>query len=306
MATHFLFIVNPNAGKGKAMKEWQKIEKRVRRHKVKYHSVLTNAKHHAYHIIQEKIKQGFKSVIVVGGDGSLNEAVNGIFSQEHVPPSDIALGMIPVGTGNDWARYYDLPKNYHKALGRIFNQQPEAQDVGRITYHTENGLQTGYFMNIAGFGFDALVVKSTNELQSRGNRLGIAYLFNLIRCLSKYRSMPMKVQVNGDYIDEPVFSISIGNGRYSGGGMKQTPHARIDDGMFDVTVYTQMSSWKVLRNVHRLYNGKIARVKGVKTYRCRHLSVVCEGLDYAEIDGELVGASPYDIDIIPAAVKVFN
>lgn len=304
MRKHYLFIVNPNAAKGKAGKDWRRIERHVGKRDVHYKAVLTNSPGHAVSIVEEELRLGYKNFVVVGGDGTVNEVVNGIFHQQIVPPEEISIGIIPVGTGNDWARYYKIPKKYSKALDHVFSEEVHFQDIGKLTHLVDGRPSTHYFANIAGFGFDALVVKATNDMQDRGNRLAIAYLFNLIRTAVSYRSIPMTIDINTQRFEKKVFSISVGNGMFSGGGMKQTPQAEINDGYFDVTIYDDMPLLKVVRNVSKLYNGKILNISGVHHYKTKRL-VVQDGPDLlAEVDGEIIPNGPFEIEILPSALKV--
>jgi YegS/Rv2252/BmrU family lipid kinase len=305
MKKQYLFIVNPNASKGKAGRDWHKIERLIRRKDIQYKAVLTIEPNHAINIVEEELRLGYKYIVVVGGDGTLNEVVNGIFTQRVIPPEEIYLGIIPVGTGNDWARYYGLNKKYQKSIKPLFNNNVIFQDVGKITHSIDGKTNTHYFVNIAGFGFDALVVKSTNEMQERGNRLAVVYLFNLLKAAFSYHSIPMHIEINGEQIKKKIFSISIGNGKYSGGGMIQTPEAKINDGLFDVTIYDDMSIWKIIRHIPKLYTGKILNVKGVSSYRTAEIFVHDFPGIYAETDGEIITGGPYQINIIPSALKVF-
>ncbi|MDA3912450.1 MAG: diacylglycerol kinase family lipid kinase [Bacteroidales bacterium] len=304
MRKHYLFIVNPNAAKGKAGKDWLRIERFIRKKDIHYKAVLTSGPGDAISIVEEELSLGYKCLIVVGGDGTVNEVVNGVFHQEIVPPEEISLGIIPVGTGNDWARYYGIPKKYKKALEYLFSGEAHFQDVGKLTHSIDGKPAIHYFVNIAGFGFDAVVVKATNEMQERGNRMAIAYLFNLLRTALSYKSLPMKVEINDEVIERKLFSISIGNGRYSGGGMRQTPNAEINDGMFDVTIYDDMPVRKILKHVFKLYNGKIGQVNSIHTFKTTRITVQ-DGPDLlAEVDGEIIPDGPFEIEILPSALKV--
>ncbi|MFW5805390.1 MAG: diacylglycerol/lipid kinase family protein [Bacteroidales bacterium] len=305
MERHYLFIVNPNAGNSKVGKDWIRIEKILQKRAVKYKAMLTTQAGHASEIISEELQMGYKTIVVVGGDGTLNEVVNGIFHQNLVPPEQIKLGIIPVGTGNDWARYYNLPRKYNKALDRIFNLTTHFQDVGRLRY-AYNGKETiSYFVNISGFGFDAVVVNSTNEMQERGNRASITYLFSLLRCLFSYKAEEISLVIKDKHIRQKIFSLSIGNGKYSGGGMRQTPDAIINDGIFDVTLYDDMPVWKIIFNLHKLYNGKIKSLNTVKTFRTSKLMVYNNNKPLlAEIDGELIKGTQFEIENLPSALQV--
>ncbi|MGM0650556.1 MAG: diacylglycerol/lipid kinase family protein [Bacteroidota bacterium] len=305
MTRNYLFIVNPNAGNSKAGKDWRRIEKLLQKRKVKYKAMLTTQSGHALDIISEELQMGYKTIVVVGGDGTLNEVVNGIFNQKIVPPNEIQMGIIPVGTGNDWAHYYNIPRKYNKALDRIFNHETHFQDVGRVRYTYKDKETISYFVNISGFGFDAVVAKSTNEMQERGNRAAITYLFNLMRCLFSHEAEELNLFINDKHIKQKIFSMSIGNGKYSGGGMRQTPDAKTNDGLFDITVYDDMPAWKIIINLPRLYNGKIKKLHTVKTFRTSKLLVYNSNKPLlAEIDGELIKGIRFEIEILPSALQI--
>ncbi|MFO7880655.1 MAG: diacylglycerol/lipid kinase family protein [Bacteroidota bacterium] len=304
MPKHYLFIVNPRAGNGKAGKDWVKIEALLLKRDVQYKAVLTTRSGHAHKIVEEELQVGYKTFVVVGGDGTLNEVVNGVFQQTIVQPEQIQIGIIPVGTGNDWARNYKLPGRYKSALERIFSHQEHYQDVGRVR-HVEDGKENiSYFVNVSGFAFDSQVVNSTNKMQERGNRAAVAYLFNLLRILFSWKAQKLHVIANDTHIHRCIFSMSIGIGRYSGGGMLQTPDADLNDGLFDVSIYEDMSSWKILRNIYRLYNGSINKVDTVTSFRCDRLMVYNGKGMLAQLDGELVTGDKFEIEVLPSALRV--
>jgi YegS/Rv2252/BmrU family lipid kinase len=301
----FFFLINPNAGNEGGEREWPKIKELVIKHELQYEHAFTEAVGHAQNIIQEKIKEGFRKFVVVGGDGTLNETVNGIFNQSAVASTDIYIGLMQMGTGNDWARYYNFDTDYEKAIQRLIIGNSCRQDVGKISYNANESMKSGYFINIAGLCFDSVVVKATNLMKERGRRTKSAYLISLLKSLIKYRPWELKISINDEILEGKFLSISIGNGKYSGGGMMQTPSAVINDGYLDVTVYENMSKLKIVLNIKKLYNGKILEIKGVKSFRTKSFKIESKQKIFAETDGEIIGSTPYEISIIPDSVNVF-
>lgn len=148
-------ILNPHAGSGRGAKDRTEILKRLDKAGFDYKLKVSEFPKHTIQLTIEAIAKGFRNLIVAGGDGTLNEAVNGIFSQTVCPPEEIFIGMIPVGTGNDWIKTFGIQNNYKDAVKIIKQGKTMRQDVGRIQF-TENDLaKTCYFANMAGFGFDA-------------------------------------------------------------------------------------------------------------------------------------------------------
>lgn len=300
----YFFVINPNAGNEDGKKEWPNIVELLLEENIYFDFEFTDSTGHAERIVIEKIQEGFKKFIVVGGDGTLNEVVNGIFKQNHTPSSDIYIGIFCMGTGNDWARYYGFSKSHIDAVERLKNGDSKVQDVGKIEYGKGNNPKHAYFINIAGLCYDSVVVHATNEMKERGKRTAMGYLQSLLKSLIHYKPWKLKVFINDEVLEGKFLSISIGIGKFSGGGMIQTPNAVIDDGYFDVTIYPNMSKLKMIFNVRKLYNGKILSIKGVKSFRTKQLNIEAKNATFAQTDGEIIGNAPYEITVIPQSINI--
>jgi YegS/Rv2252/BmrU family lipid kinase len=302
---NFFFLINPNAGNECGLKEWPAIEVLLKEYNVHYEFEFTTAVGHAANIVKSKILEGYRKFVVVGGDGTLNETVNGIFNQQEVPSTDIYIGLIQMGTGNDWSRYYNFATDYKVSIERFINSNSVRQDIGKIDYSCDVNLKSGYFINVAGLCFDSAVVKATNLMKERGRRTKSAYLISLLKSLIQYKPWQLKIFINDEILEGKFLSISIGNGKYSGGGMQQTPDALIDDGYLDVTIYENMPKFKIVTNIKKLYSGKILSIKGVRGFRTKSFRIESAQNIFAETDGEIIGSTPYEISIIPNSLNVF-
>lgn len=300
----WLILVNPNAGVGKGAKDWKIISRLLDKHGFKYRPLFTKTRLHAMKLVEEFIQKGFRKVVVVGGDGTMNEAVNGIFKQQVVPTTDIALGMISVGTGNDWVRTYNIPTDYKQAIKIIKKGHTLMQDAGIVRYQNGTAEKSRYFINMAGLGFDGLVAQKTNHDKDLGRSNPLIYLKNLAASLFSYHSSQTKVVVDDKEYNEKVFSIGIGIGQYNGGGMQQTPGALTDDGLFDITLIKDMSKWSVVASIRRLYNGTIGKHKRVITMVGKMIRIESDPPVLLETDGESLGMSPFEFQIVPKSVKV--
>lgn len=301
----YFFLINPNAGNQCANREWPVIEGLLKEKVVDYQFEFTTGVGHAESIVNQKIFEGFRNFVVIGGDGTLNETINGIFKQVVVPTTDIYIGLILMGTGNDWARYYGFTTDYKIEIDRIINAKSVRQDVGKINYYIDDRSKCGYFINVAGLCFDSVVVKATNIMKERGRRTKSAYLVSLLKSLIEYKPWNLKIFVNDEILQGNFLSISIGNGKYSGGGMQQTPEAVVNDGFLDITIYENMPKIKIIINIKKLYNGKIMSIKGVRGLRTKSVRIESSQKIFAETDGELIGNAPYEISIIPSSINIF-
>lgn len=300
----WLVVINPNAGTRKGEKDWERISLLLTDNGFDFHPVFTETRLHALKLTVDFIQRGFRKIIVVGGDGTMNEVVNGIFRQKVVPTTDIMLGMISVGTGNDWVRTFNIPTEYTGAVEILRRENTMIQDAGIVKYQNDTCEKSRYFINMAGLGFDGLVAQKTNRDKDLGRSNPLVYLKNLAASLFTYKSSQTKVIVDGQVISDKIFSISIGIGQFNGGGMRQAPNALPDDGLFDLTLIKDMKKLSVIASIRRLYNGTIGQHKKVMTLVGKFIRIESETPVLLETDGESLGHSPFDFQIVPKSVRV--
>lgn len=301
-------IINPHAGSKKTQADWPKIRKLLKVEEFDMECVFTENQYHATELTKNAIQDdGYMKIIVVGGDGTLNEVLNGVFLQNRFETTDITLGIISVGTGNDWGRMYGMPEGYEEQINIIKSNNTFLQDVGKVNYFHHKTEKTHYFMNIAGMGFDALVAKKTNIAKQKGAGGVITYLINLLSGLFQFSYNYLEIDRDQERIfSGKVFSMSIGICSYNGGGMMQLPFAVPDDGLFDVTLIKKTTRLKVVRNIKNLYDGSFVKMKEVETFTGNQFTIaaVPPKSVFLETDGESLGHSPLNFTLLPLAVKV--
>ena len=302
----WMVIVNPRAGTGKGEKDWEKINEYLSHSGIQFETVTTKHREHALALTTKFIKKGFRKFIVAGGDGTLNEVVNGIFIQKNVPSEEILVAMIPVGTGNDWCRMFNIPFDYEKAVEIIEKEETFLQDIGIVNYYQSGKQKQRYFINVAGMGYDAIVAAKTNKDKERGRGGVLTYLKNLLSSLMFYKFSQVKMTIDGDNegCNCKTFSISVGICKYNGGGMMQLPNAIADDGLFDITLIKKLSRFAVIKQIKNLYDGSFIDHPKVETLRAKTLKIESEPLINLEVDGESLGYSPFQFEIIPKSLRV--
>jgi YegS/Rv2252/BmrU family lipid kinase len=300
----WLVIVNPNAGKRKGKKDWETISTLLKKEGLPFTVKFTEHKCHANIFTIEGVSAGFRKIITVGGDGTLNEVVNGVFTNNICSTKDISLALIPVGTGNDWGRMFGIPLDYEKAVKIIRDNKMLLHDVGMVSYYNGTEKKNRYFINIAGLGFESVVVRKTNFQKDKGHGGKLIYFYNLLTSLLSYNNTKAEIIIDGEKINADVFSINVGNGRYCGGGMRQTPRALPDDGLLDVTIIKGMGKFEIIRNLKILYDGTILQHPKIDGYKCKNIKVSSESVMYAEADGESLGQTPAEFNIIPASINI--
>ena len=300
----WMVIVNPNAGKGRGEKDWERISGLLVLHHISFEHIFTCCQKHAITLARDGILNGYRNIVVVGGDGTLNEVVNGVFTQEACPSTDITLALVKVGTGNDWGKMFGIPLNYEEAVRIIRTKRTRLQDVGAVEYMLGSVREKRYFLNIAGLGFDAMVVKRTNLQKEKGKSGKALYLMNLLNCLLQYSYTTTEIDIDGLRIRHPVFTMSIGIGKYSGGGMMQTPAAVPDDGLFDITLIKKISKIDIILSLKKLYDGSILSHPKIEGFRGKIIEITSNPLIHLETDGESLGHSPVRFHIIPRSIQI--
>lgn len=304
MNKEWLVIVNPNAGLRKGEKDWKKISGLMVEHDIRFRSIFTEHRNHALLLAEKYINMGFRNIIVVGGDGTFNEVVNGIFNQKKYPTTEINLGLIPVGTGNDWGRMFHIPEKYKDAVKTIIKKRLFIQDVGKVTYFNSENVKHRYFVNVAGMGFDAMVAQKTNRQKDKGKGGPLSYFYNIFTSLFSYKYKPYEVTIDEKKISGRVFSMNVGICKYNGGGMMQVPFAVPDDGLLDLTVINKVGKMTIIRHVKDLYDGSFVKLPQVETFRGKNIVINSRTRIFMEADGESLGHSPFKFEIVPKSLKV--
>lgn len=305
----WLVVVNPKASVGKSGKDWPQIRQILINDGIAFDDILTEYPRHAIEIVRNAIvEKGYRKFIAVGGDGTNNEVINGIFTQDVVPTTEITMAAMPIGTGNDWRRTFDIPLEYDKVAKIIKAGHTYAHDIGKLTYYDDGNTGIRYFLNAAGTGLDEMVCHSTNRMKQQGKGGTIRYLISLVKCMLTYKVTRIQLTIDDELVfDDYILNLSIGNGRFNGGGMMTMPKAIPNDGLFDVTVIKKVSIFKFAANVKNVYDGSfIKKIDEVKTFRGKRIHIVSippHSLK-VETEGENLNNSPFEFEVLPKAINM--
>ena len=308
--TEWYFIVNPRAGSGKTMSEWVPAEHRLDKLGVPYITAYTDHKKHATQIAYEASLEGYRHIAAVGGDGSLHETITGICKycdETGTPTEEFYLAVVPIGSGNDWIKSLAVPHDTTKVIDMIAARSFGRMDVVRVDGF---GGKVSYMANIGGLGFDSHVCKRVNAQKESGLRGKSIYLNSLLHTIRTIKAINIRVTADGNEIfSGPCFSVALGNGRYSGSGMRQVPLAVIDDDMLDCTVIPKQPLPGLVKELPRLFKGTINETDKVISFRCS--SILIEPLDedsddIFEIDGEIEGRIPLTISMAGRQINVLK
>jgi len=300
MLNSFFIVVNPHSGNSNFKKSWEKITYILKLKNINFSYSFTEYRKHEVILVDKAIEQGYRNIISVGGDGTLHHVVNGIMKQRYIKTSKIKLGVIPLGTGNDWIRTYNIPNSIEKSIDIIFKNTTVLQDIGCITLL--NGKKE-YFNNLAGTGYDGYVVKNLNYLKKMGS---LAFLVSGLYSLFSYKKTKYKIIINNKTINEQCLMILFGICKYSGGGLRITKDPNPKDGLLDITIVKNISFLDLLFNIPKLYNGDIIHHRKVSNYKTRELKILDNYNSTIEADGEIIGNGSLNVTIIRKALQFFS
>ncbi|WP_202080782.1 diacylglycerol/lipid kinase family protein [Caldalkalibacillus salinus] len=300
-----VFIINPAAGHGKSLRVWGKVKLACESHNVHYRTFFTKHPGHAEDIakqIAELHKEKLESVIVVGGDGTVHEVVNGL-----QPHAQIPVGYIPAGSGNDFARGFSLPSTPKGAIQHLFQtagKRGKPLDIGRFAFeHLGERRKSRHFVNGVGIGFDGEVAKATNHASYKKwlNMVklgGLAYAVSAMRLLYHYEPTDIVIELDGvKQTYDDVWLIAVTNIPYYGGGIKITPGARVDDGLLNVCIVHKLNRWKLLPIFGAALVGQHHRFNEVNLLEGRHVRIESLRPLTVHADGEVIGQTPLHVEI---------
>jgi YegS/Rv2252/BmrU family lipid kinase len=300
-----LFIVNPASGAGKAGREWKAVESWLPSSGLPYETAFTTRPLEATEIAQRAVKESRPVVVAVGGDGTLNEVVNGFFRNGAPIPTASKLAMVPLGTGGDFRRTLRIPLDTKAAIQIISNGLPRRLDAGCVTYRDHDGT-TGvrHFINIADAGYGGEVVHRVNRSTKR---LGPAsFTVTALLALASYENKPMTVTIDGNTRElARAQQVVIANCQYFGGGMRMAPSASPTDGVFDVVLVGNAGKLETIRGMSSIREGKHLdqRNPKIELLYGKRISITSTEKVRIDLDGEQPGYLPALFEIQPGAIE---
>ena len=302
-----LVVVNPASAGGRTARDWPRVQRCLVDAGVEFEPRMTSATGDATRLAREALREGFTRVVAVGGDGTLNEVLNGFFdpqSREPVNPEAV-LGMLPSGTGGDFRRSAGIPLAHAAACALLARGDVRVVDAGRIDYHGGGAPGPRWFINIADCGIGGDVVRRVNA--SRKSRGGtVTFLYHSLAALATYGSRMVRVDIDGESIEGPLQSVVVANGGYFGGGMRCAPDARLDDGLFDVVLTADLGIRRSLAGLPALYRGRHVGRPGITVWRGRVVTVTPleQRPILFDVEGEQVGRAPATLTCLAGAVRL--
>jgi len=290
MFKKYFFIINPAAGRGKKLSFLSELESFCHQHQWNFEVVLSKKPREATELAR-KAANMFEVVVAVGGDGTVNEVANGLIGTSAV------LGILPIGSGNDFAKQVGYARNLKKDLNILLKNQIKEIDVGRV-----NNQQ--YFINGMSVGFDGEVAKRARKYFTISSGF-FAYLLAALRTLVTYRFPKVKITLDNNMIEQEILLTAVCNGTTYGGGFQVAPSAKMDDGLFSVCLADKMGRLYAWRNIPKMVKGTHLSLPEVRMFTSRRVIIESKDDLTAQIDGEILPLSDkYETWILEKKLKV--
>ena len=319
-------VVNPNAGSGKTVSEWPKASKTLSDNRIDFEYKTTWKMGAAVEITMKACAEGYRKFLAVGGDGTVHEILEGIAKyvqisavaktldkeSQKVALDDFTLAVMPIGSGNDWIKTLEIPKDFNKVAELMKTDSTGRQDVFCLSLRDDNTSRNleSFMANVGGVGFDANVCKKVNFEKNTGKSGKVLYLKALISNILNFKTFDCVVEADGKEIFRgTTMSIALGAGKYSGGGMLQVPDAVLDDGLLDITIIPLMPLHRIIRAVPGLFTGKLLKDNPeLISAKCSSLSIkpLSSPAPLVEVDGEVVGNLPVSIERLDGQLRVLK
>lgn len=306
MARRTLLIVNPRSRGGATGRRWEARAGRLRAALGPVEVEFTRAPRDAERLAREGVRAGIERIVVAGGDGTLSEVASGLLAADLAGYAQI--GLLPAGSGGDFARGLGIPSDLDAALGCISAGVARRVDAGRATFRdSSGGERVAYYVNEASFGISGLAARLANR---RGKFLGgrLAFALAALRAIPRHRSARVAIRVDGKTVHQgPLALGAVANGRYFGAGMQIAPDASIDDGMLDLVVVPHLPAVGLLAALPAVYRGTHLANGVASLHRGGVVEAVACGAEVVlELDGEPLGALPARFELLPAALSVIG
>lgn len=262
---------------------------------------------HAADLAKEFVESGVRQILVIGGDGTLNEVVNGIYRATSSERCPMTLALLPCGSGNDWARYWHMRRDYRRLAAQMQAPRTVSVDIGKITTYLDENPQISYFINGCGFGFDGLVVHLTNALKRRFGGHAWLYKLSVLIALTRARSSRMQLTADNSHFDGDIYTIAVGNGCYSGGGLKQVPTANPTDGLLHITAMQRIPLRLIPHGLRLLFAGCLPEHPCAHSFVTTRFDVQSTTPLHTETDGRILPrCTHYTVEIIPHALHILQ
>ena len=298
---HTVFLVNPASDNGATGKRWPELANRASHLGLTGDTLFSERPGHLIELAERAVREGARLVIAVGGDGTLNETVNGVLRAG----GDADVATVPIGTGLDFVRTYGIPTRFDDAVRVAAGGTVRTIDVGRVRFRTWSGVEDErFFDNVSSAGMSGAVAQRANAMsKALGGRA--TFFYALVRVFFEWENTEVVVELDGGQRRTGrMHDVIVANGIWHGGAMKLAPDASSDDGLFEVVLIGDINRADFIRTAPKLYSGAYLSHPKVEVLRSRTVSIDAAEPLPIELDGEVVGTTPSTWEVVPRALRI--
>jgi len=298
--SHTVFLVNPASSNGSTGRRWPELARRAAAAGLDGATLFSERQGHLAELAREAALDGAELLVVVGGDGSVNEVVNGLAGLGRQPE----VAVVPRGTGWDFSRTFGIPRKIDDAVQIALQGDVRTIDLGRASYRAWDGSDaTAWFANVASAGMSGAIAKRANETtKALGGKA--SYLWATFAVFSGWEATEIEVAVDGERRAGPMFDVVIANGRFFGGGLEICPEAEPDDGLFDVLTIGDVTKRDLVQTMPKMYRGTHLPHPKAELLRGSSVTVTSETPLPIELDGEQPGTTPVTFEVAAGALRL--
>lgn len=293
-----VFLVNPASSNGATGKRWPELAHRAERAGLSGETLFSERPGHLIELARQAVDGGATLLVAVGGDGTLNEVVNGAAGR------NVEVATIPLGTGMDFGRTYGIPTKFEDAVRVAVDGVTRTVDAGRVRYRTWQGAEAGrWFANVGSVGMSGAVAQRANGMsKALGGK--VTFFYALTRVFLEWENTEVRVRLDDGERVGRMHDIIVANGVWHGGGMMLAPEASPDDGLFDVVLIGDVGKLDFLTTAPKLYKGRHVSHPKVEVVRSARVEVDADDRLPIEVEGEQIGTTPAVFEVVPGALRV--
>jgi diacylglycerol kinase (ATP) len=295
-----VFLVNPASANGSTGKRWPELSRRADAAGLRGDTLFSERPGQLVELARQATLGGATLLVVVGGDGSVNEVVNGLVGLAEQPD----LALVPRGTGWDFSRTFGIPRKIEAAVRVALEGDVRVIDAGKATYRAWDGVErTSFFANVASAGIGGAVAQRANDTtKALGGKA--SYLLATLAVFARWKPTDVRLTVDSETREGRMLEVLVANARYLGGGMKMFPDAEPDDGLLDVLTLGDITKADLVRTMPKLYRGTHLPHPKAELLRGRSVSITTDAPIPIQLDGEQPGTTPVSFEIVPQALRL--
>lgn len=300
-------LVNPASANSSTARIWPEIAACLRAKGVEFTEFLTTGAYQAPQAVRQALRQGFTTIISVGGDGTVNEVINGFFEDRKPVNPEARLAVISRGTGCDLIRTLNIPKDYPQAIDTMMQGRERRIDLGMAEYyHADGSVGERLFINIADAGMGAMVATRVNHT-SKSTGGFLSFLYGTLWSIIIFKNGPARIEVDGETIHDGMITMAaLANGCYFGGGMNLSPDSSMDDGTMELVLLKGMNKFTLFTNLARIYRGSHLTHPKISVHPAQRVTIKIDRRKplLLEMDGETPGVTPFRFSVLPKALRI--